>query len=134
MAKGRAKAGLDRPDGMRRLKARARFVLPWHGPCGRLKFGAGGTVRKRRMPGPTGEPIDVTELSFQNVREHWNEYLLDDGTILKLKAVATEVFKQEGQYDAEGNPIYLLRSKNVMVVSAPDHLKKPSEPAEEGGA
>lgn len=88
-------------------------------------------MRKRKMPGPTGEPIDVVELSFQNVREYWNEYLLDDGTILKLKAVATEVFKQEGQYDAEGNPIYLLRSKNVMVVSPPDHLKKP---AEEGGA
>lgn len=88
-------------------------------------------MRKRKMPGPTGEPIDVVEVSFQNVREHWNEYLLDDGTILKLKVVATEVFKQEGQFDGEGNPIYLLRSKNVMVVNAPDHLKKQ---AGEGGA
>jgi hypothetical protein len=84
----------------------------------------GGRVRKRKIPGPGGHMVDATELSFQNVREHWNEYLLDDGSIIKLKPVATEVFRIDGQFDQEGNPVYFLRSKNILVVSAPDDLKK----------
>jgi hypothetical protein len=84
-------------------------------------------VGTRKIPGPRGEPVDGTEVSFQNVREHWNEYLLDDGTILKLKPVATEVFRLDGKFDAEGSPVYLLKSRNVMVVKAPDHLRKKPE-------
>jgi hypothetical protein len=71
--------------------------------------------------------VDATELSFQNVREHWNEYLLDDGTIIKLKPVATEVFKIDGQWDAQGNPIYVLQSTNVLVVNVPDEMKRKIE-------
>lgn len=63
-------------------------------------------------------------MTFQNVREYWNEYLLDDGTILKLKPVATEAFRVEGQYDNEGNPVYVLKSQNVLIVSPPDHLRR----------
>jgi hypothetical protein len=88
-------------------------------------------VRKRRIKGPDGSEVEATELSFQNVREYWNEYLLDDGTILKLKPIATEVFRLEEQYDPDGNPIYILRSKNILVVNAPDHVKRPQ--TEEGG-
>jgi hypothetical protein len=69
--------------------------------------------------------VDATELSFQNAREHWNEYLLDDGTIIKLKPVATEVFKLDGQYDPQGNPIYILQSTNVLVVNVPEEMKRP---------
>jgi hypothetical protein len=90
-------------------------------------------LRRRKIPvPPTGQLVDAVELSFQNVREHWNEYLLDDGTILKLKPVATEVFKVENQFDQEGNPVYVLRSKNIIVVSAPENLRRTSE--KEGGA
>lgn len=81
-------------------------------------------MRKRKIKGPDGSDVEVTELSFQNTREHWNEYLLDDGTILKLKPVATEVFRLDGKYDQEGNPLYLLRSRNVLVVSAAENLKR----------
>lgn len=81
-------------------------------------------MRKRKIKGPDGSDVEVTELSFQNAREHWNEYLLDDGTILKLKPVATEVFRLDGKYDQEGNPLYLLRSRNVLVVSAAENLKR----------
>jgi hypothetical protein len=71
--------------------------------------------------------VDATELSFQNVREHWNEYLLDDGTIIKLKPVATEVFRIDGQYDKQGNPVYVLQSTNVLVVNVPDEMKRKAD-------
>lgn len=85
-------------------------------------------MRKRTIPGPDGKPVQATELSFQNAREHWNEYLLDDGTIIKLKPVATEVFRLDDRYDPQGNPVYLVKSTNVMVVSSPEDLRKKQEP------
>jgi hypothetical protein len=84
-------------------------------------------VRRRKILGPGGKELDVVELTFQNAREHWNEYLLDDGTILKLKPVATEVFRVEGQYDGDGNPVYVLRSNNVLVVQPQDNMRRPDK-------
>ena len=39
--------------------------------------------RRRRIPGPDGEPINVTEIGFRDHGERWNEYLLDDGTVIR---------------------------------------------------
>lgn len=84
-------------------------------------------MRKKKIKGPTGEMVEATELSFQNVREHWNEYLLDDGTIIKLKPVATEVFRIDEMRDPQENPVYVLNSTNVLVVNVPEGpMKKPS--------
>lgn len=82
-------------------------------------------MRRRKFKKPDGTEVDVVELSFQNAREHWNEYLLDDGSVLKLKPVATEVLRVEGEYDAEGNPVYVLISRNIVVVRAQDNMKRP---------
>lgn len=78
--------------------------------------------RKRKVPGPDGQMHDATELGYRSSGEYWNEYLLDDGTIIRLKPVVTGVMRFDGQYDAEGNPLYALKSNNIMVVSAPDEL------------
>jgi hypothetical protein len=50
--------------------------------------------------------------------------LLDDRSTLKFKTVVTEVYRVEGQYDAEGNPVYFVKSVNVLSVNAPEELKK----------
>jgi hypothetical protein len=74
--------------------------------------------------GPDGQPVDALELSFQNAREHWNEYLLDDGSLVKLKPVATEVFRIPDRYDPDGNPVYVIKSTNIVIVNAPENLKQ----------
>jgi hypothetical protein len=81
-------------------------------------------ARTRKIRGPDGKEHTAVELTFQNTREHWNEYLLDDGSIIKLKPVATEVLRIEDMYDQQGNPVYILNSTNVVTVSAPDHLRR----------
>jgi hypothetical protein len=81
-------------------------------------------VRKRRIKGPDGQDVDATELSFQNAREHWNEYLLDDGTVIRLKPVATEVLRIDGKFDNEGNPVYVLKATNIVTVSPPEDLRR----------
>ncbi len=75
------------------------------------------------MPGPNG-PVDADELGFRPLNEPWTEYLLDDGTVVRLKLVVTAAYRLEDQYDTEGNPVYVLTSTNVLKVSAPDNLRK----------
>jgi hypothetical protein len=80
--------------------------------------------RKRKIQGPDGAEIEAEVLSFQSHGEHWNEYVVDDGTLLRLKPVVTEVMRLEGQYDQHGNPVYIVQSTNVLSVDAPDELKR----------
>jgi hypothetical protein len=63
-------------------------------------------------------------LTFRTTSEDFNEYLLDDGSVIKLKVVVTEVARIEGMYDAQGNPAYFVNSTNVVSVDAPDDLRK----------
>ena len=79
--------------------------------------------RKKMVPGPNG-PVEGTELGFQSAGEHWNEYIVDDGTVIKIKLIVTDITRIDGMYDQVGNPVYAAASTNVMSVSAPDKLKK----------
>ena len=80
--------------------------------------------RKRRLQIPGQGEIDVTEVGFRTSGEHWNEYLVDDGTVIRVKLVATEILRQDDFYDAEGNPGYIVKSANVTSVSAPESLRR----------
>jgi hypothetical protein len=109
----------------------AKCVHPPPAPRGRdqrviLQDVAG---RKRILDLGDGQPREVEEVGFRSSGEHWNEYLLDDGTVIRIKLVATEVLKVVGQFDAEGNPAYFVKSTNVTNVSAPADLRR-DEPHE----
>lgn len=80
--------------------------------------------RKKKVQLPDGSFVDATIIPFRGDVEHWNEYLLDDSTVVRMKAVVTEIARLDGQYDAEGNPAYIINSTNVTHVSAPEDLKK----------
>lgn len=82
--------------------------------------------RKRRIDVPGIGEKDVTEVGFRSSGEHWNEYLLDDGSVIRLKLVATEVLRVDGEFDPEGNPAYFVKSTNVVNVSAPEDLRRKS--------
>lgn len=71
-----------------------------------------------------GEEVDATEVEFQTRREDWNEYQLMDGSSIKMKLVVSRMFRIDGQYDNEGNPVYQIKSTNVAAVTSPDVLKK----------
>lgn len=74
--------------------------------------------RKRRVRGPDGQETDATEIGFRTHGEHWNEYLLDDGTVIRLKPVVTMITRVKGIVDEKGQPVYIVESTNVMSVSA----------------
>ncbi len=78
---------------------------------------------KKTVDTPEG-PIEGTIVNVNSSSEHWNQYLLEDGTMLKLKCVLTEAFKADGKFDADKNPLYMVRTQNVLTVISPDELKK----------
>lgn len=69
---------------------------------------------------------DAWELDFDVEKEDWNIYVVEDGTRLRMKVIVTKLVRIEGQYDEDGNPVYLVKSGNMVVASAPDHLRDPS--------
>lgn len=80
--------------------------------------------RRTRRVNFAGREVEAMQLNFRASGENWNEYLVDDGTVVRIKLVATEVFRIIDEYDADGNPQYIFRSGNVMVVSAPENLRR----------
>ena len=79
---------------------------------------------KRKLTLPDGREVEATVIGFRAGGEHWNEYLIDDASVVKIKLVATEVLRLDGEWDPAGNPIYLVASTNVMSVDAPDNLRR----------
>jgi len=81
--------------------------------------------RRRKINlGPGLGEVDAIPLTFRAAGENWNEYLVEDGTVIRLKLVATEVYRLIDRYDQDGNPQYIIRSGNVMVVSPPEDLRR----------
>jgi len=67
-----------------------------------------------------GHDIPVTEVPVVEAEERFVEYKLEDGTILKVKNVATSVLRVDDQYLPDGNPIYIVIANPVVsVVSSP---------------
>lgn len=71
-----------------------------------------------------GEDVAADELEFEPLSEKWNEYRLEDGTLLRWRTNVVKVTKVEGRFTAEGDPIYYVQTANALTVSAPPHLKK----------
>ena len=85
-------------------------------------------ARKQRLPGPDGQMHDGVEVGFRSTSgEYWNEYLLDDGTVIRVKVVVIGVVRLDDAYDPEGQPLYAVKSNNIVVVSAAEDLIRREE-------
>ena len=71
-----------------------------------------------------GRSVEAVQVEVTQAAERWNEYILDDGTMLKMKLVLKKVLKVESEFDGEGNPLYVMQSTNVTTVSSPKNLRK----------
>ncbi|MCX5694781.1 MAG: hypothetical protein NT014_06680 [Candidatus Omnitrophica bacterium] len=71
-----------------------------------------------------GEEVEALPIDINQTNEYWNQYLLDDGSVIKMKLVATKVLRVDNKFDQEGNPLYIIQSTNITSVNAPDNLKK----------
>ena len=71
-----------------------------------------------------GQKVDGLDVRFKVGREDWNEYNLEDGTELRMRLIVSEIVMVPDQFDKEGNPVYVVKSSNLLVAKSPDHLRK----------
>ena len=64
----------------------------------------------------------LTPLEFEKIDEHWNVFLLSDGTKLKEKHVLLSIARTD-TYDALGRPIYQPSLFTFFVPLAPEELR-----------
>lgn len=67
----------------------------------------------------------TTEVEMLEAKERWNEYRLADGTTLRLKPVMIAIFRADGQFTPDGEPVYNMKSTLITDVRAPSTLTKP---------
>lgn len=83
--------------------------------------------RKKQMNLPGLGQVTVTEVGYRAVSENWNEYFADDGSVIRIKVVVTEVLRVDDRYDDQGDPVYVVKSANVTAVSAADEVRKQND-------
>ena len=74
-----------------------------------------------------GKKVPGEELEFETVKENWNVYRAEDGTEIKMKSVVSNIIRLEA-YKSDGEPIYVIKSTNLVASNVPEILKhKPDE-------
>lgn len=82
-------------------------------------------TEKRRKLNLLGRDTDVTEVNIVEKDERMAEYKLEDGSTIRFIAYPTAVLRVEGQYNADGMPLYIVMNAPVTaVVDAPENLKR----------
>ena len=70
------------------------------------------------------ETVDGIDLDFRTLREEWNEYETEDGTRIRVKLVVSEIIRTDRFDHQTDQPMYVVRSGNIVVVKALDELKE----------
>lgn len=78
---------------------------------------------KVKVPVGPNQFADGTRVGFKPISEPWCELDCDDGTRIRVKLVVTEVIKIDGARTPEGDPVYVIRSSNVMHATVPEGEK-----------
>jgi len=81
------------------------------------------TARKVKVPFQ-GRVVEGTEVPVEESNERWSDISLQDGARFRLKSSVVSAVRLD-EYDAQGNPIYVLNATPVMVIAEmPDALKR----------
>lgn len=81
---------------------------------------------RMKIQGPDGQPREAELVKVKKSEERPNTYELEDGSVLALRAVVTEVWRILDVYDNEGNPQYFTKGGNVLSVTSPPELRRRS--------
>lgn len=80
----------------------------------------------------TDPPQNTTEIEILEAKERWSEYRLADGTTLRLRPIMIAVFRDDGQYTADGDPVYNMKSTLITDVRGQNPAAKPGQSNEIG--
>lgn len=67
-----------------------------------------------------GRKVEAQLLEFETKAEPWNQYVLEDGTTLRMKIVLLEVVRLVGEKDEKGQPVYQFVAQQIIGASTPN--------------
>jgi len=91
------------------------------------------TRRITTIPSPSGN-IRGEDLDFKIIKEDYNVYELEDGTILKVKVIAGKISRGIDPdtggiyYLPDGEPLYNVRHQIAVYAEVPEKLRKERSP------
>ena len=65
----------------------------------------------------------VKDISYSIITQDWNEYVVDDGTNIKVQPIVTRVSKTS-KFDFHGDPIYLVNVQGNVVIEQSETLNQ----------
>jgi hypothetical protein len=72
---------------------------------------------------PSGEWVEGEEVTFERIREEWNEYRCEDGALVRVRLVMMRIIRLD-KPGVTGEPDYRLFSQNVAA-STPRPVVEP---------
>jgi len=72
-----------------------------------------------KVKGSKGQMVDAEQLGFTPISEAWSEYKLDDGKIMRIRVVVSEVYRLNEIDETTGKNNYLVKSTNVISMGEP---------------
>lgn len=74
-----------------------------------------------------GRDVEGEKVFVESMREDWNEYILTDQTVLRVRIILHDVVRLIGEYTSEGDPIYQVKTTNILSSDVPESLKRPGK-------
>ena len=63
-------------------------------------------------------------VEVKKTSEHWSEYVLADGTTLRVKPVISVVKRSSEHYNQFGDPVYQIQAAMIIQPDVPSKLKR----------
>ncbi len=79
-----------------------------------------------------GRQVEGESLRFKALSEPWCEFECEDGSTVRLKVVVSDIVRIDEIVSPEGEPIYVVKSSNILAVDVPDALKRRKPSGGEG--
>ncbi len=70
-------------------------------------------------------PKDAERVEIETRDETTSTFRLADGSEIRMRVAVTDILRVDGEYDGEGNPVYIVKSQNVVSVFSPENLRRP---------
>jgi len=74
-----------------------------------------------------GNVVETEKMTVRPVEEPWSIYRTEDGDIIKLKLVVSDVFKLPNPDPVTGLPQFIVKSSNIMSVEVPETPRSKKE-------
>lgn len=69
------------------------------------------------------DAIEEVDISFDTIREDWNEYKLEDDIVVKMKPIAT-VVSRTSLIDQNGDPIYWVQNQPIIKAAITKEMRE----------